>query len=72
MTWNGAVKNAQPTRINGPLKKVWTVLDAPAAQQRPQWESLAAAALRKEAAAAAAAAEPAAAEPAAAAAEAGS
>ena len=56
LTWKGQQQNEQARQIHGPLKRVWRVLDVPAAAaEQQQWQSLAAAALQKEAAAAAAA-----------------
>lgn len=57
LTWGGVPQGEQPRQINGPLKRVWRVVDAPAgaaARGPVAWESLAAQALREESAAAAA------------------
>lgn len=45
LTWGGQLVNEQPSRLKGPLKKLWRpVKDT----SKPQWESFAAAALAKE------------------------
>ncbi|KAL4428679.1 hypothetical protein ABPG77_009785 [Micractinium sp. CCAP 211/92] len=58
LTWRGQQQRPEaPTKVAGPLKKVWRVVQDAGSAQQQQWQSLVANALRQERQAARAAAE---------------
>lgn len=58
LTWRGQQQRPEaPTKVAGPLKKVWRVVQDDSSAQRLQWQSLVADTLRQERRAAKAAAE---------------
>lgn len=58
LTWRGQqLRPEAPTKVAGPLKKVWRVVQDEGSAQQQQWQSLVASALRQERRAARAAAE---------------